>query len=264
MPAGDRARREIAATMLTAAQLDFYAAHGWVAAPGFFTPVEAARMAGWTEELLARPEAPGAHWVYYEDDRAEPGRRIPQRIENFCPHHAPFDDLVRTGPLPAAIGQLLGEAPVLFKEKINLKLPGGGGFEAHQDQQAGWSAYASFFVTALVSIDGSDEENGCLTMLERGRVTRLIGGEWRPLAAEELEGFASRPVPTRPGDVLFFDSYAPHASGPNRTASPRRILYLTYNRASDGDQRERYYADKHASFPPDVERRPGKTYTFRV
>jgi ectoine hydroxylase-related dioxygenase (phytanoyl-CoA dioxygenase family) len=75
---------------------------------------------------------------------------------------------------------------------------------------------------------------------------------------------ALAPVQTHPGDVIFFDSFVPHASGPNRTAAPRRILYVTYSRAGNGDHRARYFADKRRDFPPDIEREPGRTYTFRV
>ena len=64
--------------------------------------------------------------------------------------------------------------------------------------------------------------------------------------------------------MLLFDSYVPHASAENMTGAARRILYLTYNRLSDGDQRERYYRDKFAAFPPDVARVPGSEYVFRV
>jgi ectoine hydroxylase-related dioxygenase (phytanoyl-CoA dioxygenase family) len=71
-------------------------------------------------------------------------------------------------------------------------------------------------------------------------------------------------VPTSPGDVIFFDSFVPHASGPNRTTEPRRILYLTYNLVVHGDQRARYHADKHTSFPPDIERDHNRQYVFRV
>ena len=71
-------------------------------------------------------------------------------------------------------------------------------------------------------------------------------------------------VPTAPGDVIFFDSFVPHASKENRSAEPRRILYLTWNLADDGDRREQYYADKRAAFPPDVERRGDVAYVFRV
>jgi hypothetical protein len=79
-----------------------------------------------------------------------------------------------------------------------------------------------------------------------------------------MRSFALVPMPSNPGDVLFFDSYAPHASKPNRTRRPRRILYLTYNAASAGDHRLRYFAEKRANFPPDIERAPGAEYKFRV
>ncbi len=48
------------------------------------------------------------------------------------------------------------------------------------------------------------------------------------------------------------------------TAAPRRVLYVTYNRLSEGDHRQRYYADKRKSYPPDIERDPDKEYKFRV
>jgi len=35
---------------------------------------------------------------------------------------------------------------VLFKEKVNFKMPGGDGFKPHQDSQAGWDRYADYFV----------------------------------------------------------------------------------------------------------------------
>ena len=41
---------------------------------------------------------------------------------------------------------------------------------------------------------------------------------------------------------------------------PRPVAY----RASEGDHRARYFADKHRNFPPDVEREPGKVYVFKV
>ena len=52
----------------------------------------------------------------------------------------------------------------------------------------------------------------------------------------------------QPGDLLFFDSYTPHYSDTNTTTRSRRAAYLTYNAASRGDFRDRYYADKRAEF----------------
>ncbi len=44
--------------------------------------------------------------------------------------------------LRGAVATLFGEPAMLFKDKINFKLPGGDGFKPHQDQQTGWSASA--------------------------------------------------------------------------------------------------------------------------
>ena len=244
--------------------LAHYSRTGWAAARGFFSPSEAAEIGAWTDELMARPEAPGAHMVYHEASLLDPSKRVVQRVENFCPFHSEFDVLVRQGPLPAAVAQLLESPAVLFKDKINFKMPGGAGFEAHQDQQAGWSTYTDMFVTALVCIDPATVTNGCLELADCPRQVGMIGKEWEPLTPEQMSAFSLEPVETEPGDVLFFDSYAPHASRPNMSGEGRRLLYLTYNAANDGDHRKAYFADKRANFPPDIERPKGVEYKFRV
>jgi 2-aminoethylphosphonate dioxygenase len=236
---------------------------GYVVARGCLGPDQVAQLLEWTAELESAPEVSGQHWVYHEDSLTTPSRRLVQRIENFCPYHEGFDCFVRNGSLASWTGALMGGPVVLFKDKINFKMPGGGGFAAHQDQQAGWSQYGSIFVTAMVTLDAATLENGCLEIASAGHRHRpeLIGEQWKPL---EVDSLNLQPVPTEPGDVIFFDSFVPHASKPNFTALSRRVLYLTYNLASEGDQRGRYFADKHASFPPDVDRDPGKVYVFRV
>jgi len=252
-----------AAALLTAEQLAHYASKAWVAVPGFFSTAQTAQIASWVEELERRPERPGVEMVYHEPKLDDPSVRLVQRIENFCEFHAGFGELVQ-GRLQSAIEALINEPAVLFKDKINFKKAGGAGFEAHQDQQAGWSVYAPLFVTALVSIDAATLANGCLEIADAPRAAGLIGEEWKPLTSSQMAGYPTIPVPCSPGDVLFFDSYVPHASKANATDSARRILYLTYNAASYGDHRAQYFADKRANFPPDIERKPGTEYRFRV
>jgi len=261
-PAAELAR--LAAAPLGAAEVAAFARDGVLRVGGLFDERAMAEIERWTEELAAAPERPGRHWVYREQSLLDPSARVLQRIENFHPFHDGFRRLMSEGTLVDATAQLLGDAPVLFKDKINFKMPGGDGFKPHQDQQAGWSAYAPYFITALISIDDATVENGCLEVVPGRHQEGLIGAEWRPLDEAEAPRAAFRPLPTRRGDVVFFDSYAPHASGPNLTAAPRRVLYITWNRAADGDHRLRYYADKHRNYPPDVEREAGKSYVFRV
>ena len=112
-----------------------------------------------------------------------------------------------------------------------------------------------------MTLDPATIENGCLEMVPGRHKEGLIGEEWNPLSEDGLDLV---PVPTAPGDVIFFDSFAPHASKPNFTDTPRRILYLTYNAAAYGDHRAQYFADKRAAFPPDVERAAGASYTYKV
>lgn len=245
-------------------QLERFRRDGYVVVPSLYGPEALSRIEAWTREVAAMPEVPGRHMVYYEDSLSEPGTRVLSRIENFCAHHPGFEALLADGELPARVSELFGEPAVLFKEKINFKLPGGGGFRAHQDVQAGWDAYAALHVTALVSIDPTTADNGCLELVPGAQVRGLIGEKWKPLVEDELPELDFVACPTRPGDVVFFDSFVPHRSAPNLTDKPRRVLYVTYNRLSEGDHRARYYADKRRSYPPDCERDPGVHYEFRV
>ena len=154
---------------------------------------------------------------------------------------------------------------MLFKDKINFKEPGGAGFDSAPGPTGRLvGVRADVRHGAGLASTPPTIENGCLEMADAPRLGALIGQEWTPLTPAQMAAFTLVPVPGAPGDVLFFDSYAPHASKPNLTASQRRILYLTYNLARDGDHRRAYFAAKRASFPPDVEREPGKDYTFRV
>jgi hypothetical protein len=240
-----------------------FRANGYLIVRGLFKGRDLADLIRWTDDVEAWPETPGEAMKYFETSRGD-GSRLLQRIENFYPYHDGFRAMCDGPELRGISSELIGEEAVLFKEKINFKLPGGAGFEPHQDAQADWGKYSNFHITAMVSVDPCTLENGCLEMVAGHHDRGLIGDLWKPLSDEQMRGMNFTSVPTAPGDAIFFDSYAPHRSAPNNTADPRRVLYITYNRASDGDWRVQYYADKRKSFPPDCEREPGKVYEYKV
>ena len=249
---------------LTGREIESFKRGGYACVDGMFDTGELARITGWVDELQNWPETPGRHMMYFEQSLDEPPRRILNRMENFSPYHAGMRELLECPALLGATEALFGEAAVLFKEKINFKLPGGGGFEPHQDVQAGWDDYASVYITAMVSIDETTHENGCLEMGRWNHRREMIGDLWQPLTDAQLEDVEFVPCPTKAGGVVYFDSFVPHRSAPNLTTTPRRVLYITYNKLSEGDHRERYYADKRESYPPDCEREPDKVYAYRV
>jgi 2-aminoethylphosphonate dioxygenase len=234
----------------------------YLVVPGLFGPEETREIRRWVDEVQAWPETAGRHMMYFE--QTADGRRLLNRMENVPPYHAGFDRLARGERLLGACAQLFGEPAVLFKDKINFKLPGGGGFDPHQDVQAGWARYASVHITALIAVDRATIANGCLEVAKDFHRHALIGNEWEPLTEVQLTGIRFVPVEAVPGDTVFFDSFLPHRSAPNHTTEQRRVLYYTYNKASEGDHLQRYYADKRASYPPDIEREAGREYRYRV
>ena len=248
--------------VLTQDQIDSFHENGYVFLPGAFSAAEAHLFDAWSRDLAERPEQVGSHWVYHEMSQRGDGTRLINRIENMTPFHPGLRELAES--LRSGIGQLLGEEAVLFKDKINFKMPGGDGFLPHQDAQAGWETYARYYINAMVTIDEATSENGCLEVAKRPATPKLVGNEWEPLTVEQTATMDFKMLPTKPGDVLFFDAYVPHRSAPNTSEKIRRIYFATYNRLSEGDFLERYYADKRQSFPPDIERIAGKDYVYRV
>jgi len=230
-------------------------------------PIESKKIdqiVSWVNEVQDYPEVPGKHMMYFEKSLLDSETRLLQRMENVYEYHDGFHELFDSDRVKGVVSDLFRESAVLFKDKINFKLPGGGGFDWHQDQQAGWWVYAPIFITALICIDPVTADNGPLELSSGQHKQGLIGKEWEPLNDNNMEGMKFEPVMLEPGDMVFFDSFVPHGSGPNMTDQPRRVLYITYNKLSDGDHRKQYYADKRKSFPPDCERDPKKEYKFRV
>jgi ectoine hydroxylase-related dioxygenase (phytanoyl-CoA dioxygenase family) len=236
---------------------------GYLLVRGMYAADEVADISRWTDEVSGSPEQAGRDWKYFENSKTD-GSRILCRIENFVPFHEGFSGLITRRRMFQAVCELFGEEAVLFKDKINFKLPGGDGFREHQDVQAGWDDYADLHITAMIAIDETNAENGSLEMIPGMHKQGVLGEMWAPLTDADTNHAEYIPVHCKPGDAVFFDSYAPHRSGPNNTAEARRVLYITYNRLSEGDSRAQYYADKHRNFPPDIERDSDRDYSFKV
>ena len=249
--------------MLSNEQIEQFHRDGFLLVRGMYSPEEMKDISQWTGDVAGSPEIPGHYMMYFESSKQD-GSRIISRIEDFVSFHDGFAELITRRRMQQAVSELFGEKAVLFKDKINFKLPGGDGFKEHQDVQAGWDDYAALHITAMVAIDGTNEANGSVEMIPGMHKQGLLGKMWEPLTDQDTANAAYVPVHCQPGDAVFFDSYAPHRSMPNRTDKARRVLYITFNRDSEGDHRAQYYADKRKNYPPDIERDPDKDYSFKV
>jgi len=254
---------------LSSKQLEQFDRDGFllIKAADIWTPEELKALITDVAAMEHWPDAPGKYMKYYEANRRDAnGPKLLQRIENFTQYAQSLEQLCgNDSKLCNMAGDLLGEKALLYKEKVNYKLAGGGGFAPHQDVAAGWWMYGqTIHISCLVSIDAATVENGCLEVVAAGHRGGMISDEWKEIPLDTVDKLKWITVPTEPGDVLFFDSYVPHRSGPNDTDKPRRVLYSTYAKACEGDLRDRYYADKRKSFPPDCEREEGKKYEYKI
>eukprot|EP00656_Telonema_subtile_P020985 TRINITY_DN22034_c0_g1_i1.p1 TRINITY_DN22034_c0_g1~~TRINITY_DN22034_c0_g1_i1.p1 ORF type:complete len:335 (-),score=57.32 TRINITY_DN22034_c0_g1_i1:369-1373(-) len=232
----------------------------------WLSPLEQSSLELWLLEVQNWPEK-RYQWMKYFEKSSRDNSTLLNRVENFLPYHQGLRELFLGPKVMALIEQLLGSTAVLYKDKLNMKLPGGGGFEPHQDMAAGWSSYGNGrmeFVTHSVSMDHAHEKNGALQFVAGRHTAGLFAGSWEPMPPKLVEEMAWDLVEARPGDLILFGAYTPHRSGPNRHTHARRNFYLTYNKLSDGDHRAQYFIDKRRGYPPEIERDPAKTYTYRI
>ena len=216
---------------------------GWVVQRGRLDADLVTDLADWTDELekWARTGGPGLH--HFEQTDHGP---VVARSERFADEHRELGDFIRGSLIGDTLTALFGEPALLFKEKVNYKYPGGGGFAPHQDATA--YRFVDHHISVMVPIDSATEASGCLWFAPghgEGQLPTDDRGRVHDDVAPTLDW---QPLPVEPGDVVFFDSYAPHKSDTNATNHPRRALYLTYNAESRGDLRAKYYEDKQAEF----------------
>lgn len=240
--------------------MNIYQRDGFIHLKGFYNSDEVAIIRAHVDEIQHLPEIRGEQMMWFEDVN---GERVLHRVEDFCRRHDGMaENFVKKGnKMLEMLTDLIDEELILFKDKINFKLPGGVGFKAHQDQAAGWDKLITWSVSVAVFVDEATIENGCLEVAAGYHKNGLLKEMWEPIDDLNLP---YEYVTCEPGDVIVFDSYVPHRSGFNRTSNPRRAIFLTYNKASEGDQLNTYYSDKRCNYPPDIEQDKGTEYVYRV
>ena len=216
---------------------------GWLVLRGAIPTDELTRIRHEVEALERSARDGGPELHHFEQTERGPALA---RSEDFVPHRPLLRAFVCDGPIVEVVGDLFGGPAVLFKEKINYKHPGGGGFAPHQDATA--YRFVDHHISCMVPLDPSTEASGCLHVAPGYEAGTLLTDHRGRIDESVADSLDWRPVEVQPGDLLVFDSYTPHRSGTNTTDRPRRAMYLTYNAAADGDHRDRYYADKRAEF----------------
>ena len=227
--------------ILNEEQTKMFKDKGFIVLKDFFDNEVMDKVSAWLDELRDKQSGRNEEAKYFEKS-SKTGENILVRIENVLGNLNP--ELAKLLIPPKAIEcltQLFGEAPVLFKEKFNYKLPGCRADKLHQDQAAGWNSYCDFFISMAIVVDENRKENAALSFMKSGNYERkLMTEEWQPLTEDDPPYSPEDEyvlLEADPWDVIFFDSYVPHGSPANTSDRSRRNIFLTFNKQSDGDMR---------------------------
>ena len=177
--------------------------------------------------FLAKKEKFNKNHIYYENQKKS---KIIRRIERITEDSKSVYKLLNEKRLMLIIRSLMKDKFILFKDKLNLKLPGGEGFEPHIDGhftwidkkkkiRKGWQEYSNNFLNVVIPLEKS---------------------------------FKFQSIEQNPGDVLFYDWRVCHSSKKNNSKKSRMIFYVTYAQLKEGKRkiRQKYYSDKVLSKNP--------------
>lgn len=212
------------------------------------SPFNASNIQNWRDEakrLWSLPEIEDSD-NFRVDSRANlGGKRVPERLDPVIDISPVFAALSQDQRIISIASLLLGEPPILFKDKLIVKPPGVTGYPLHQD-----FAYIDFFgfegsqqLAVCIAIDKTEDDSGPIEFFPNLHHRRLPSPAERPGETDEqlLDIKKGQILVMNPGDMVFFNSLCPHRSAPNTSAQSRRLLFFTYNARSSGDFYDAYY-----------------------
>ncbi len=239
-------------SILSNEQKTFWENNSYLCLPGLFSDISH-KMSDWVEEV-SKCVGDKRLIVSYEADQPN---QI-SRIENFTHINDNLKEVIVGERSTAIISELMGEQAILYKERINFKLPGGGAHSAHQDgvayEKGGdrkFDLSVTPYISILVAVDDASETNGCLEVVPEWSMTKdtILEMEYpdpsNPAFSKISQSVEDElhwlKILTKPGDAILFTERLPHRSEPNRSDVSRRVLYGVYNPEKEGDKREEYY-----------------------
>ncbi|OAG35696.1 hypothetical protein AYO21_10090 [Fonsecaea monophora] len=159
--------------LLSEEQVRSFRRNGYLVLGNVLSEVETEELQRWAQEVHDWTTDANSPWMPYEEINAR-GERVLCRTENYADSHAGLNSLLRGQKLLDLLKQLSGEEMLLFKEKINYKLAGSGGFAPHIDATAYTHIKDIKHLAILLAVDPSNISNGGLEVVEGTKVAELV------------------------------------------------------------------------------------------
>ena len=220
--------------MLSPEQIAFYHKNGYLTVENVLSAAELAELRQVTDDFVERSRSVSEHNEIYDLERnhsAEHPRL--RRIKNPIQQHDAYDRALRHDGILDIVEQLIGPGLRRHNTKLNMKEPDhGSAVEWHQD----WAFYPHTNDDVLavgVCIDDMTEENGCMLMAPGSHKGELhshhengvfVGAVSEP----DFHPGAVAKCLVKAGGITIHHARTLHASTPNHSAEPRRLLLFEY------------------------------------
>lgn len=230
---------------LTAEQLARYEEDGYLVLPALFNrreigsmAAEATRLAQWQVAISLALGEPTPRL----DVQRRNGHVVLRKLQPVNDVSPVFLRFSRDDRLVDPLRDLFGCEPVLMEEKLNYKqvLPGNpdvvtgaddDSFPFHTDYAYFWlDGYPSETVSSAITIDDMTRDNGPILVVPGSHKKQWPHKEgWPPVLADDaVDPSDVVPVVAPAGSVLIFHSSLVHASSPNLTCEPRRVMIFSH------------------------------------
>ena len=222
--------------MLTQAQVDFYHENGYLGVENVLSADEIADLRRVTDEFVDKSRAVTQHTDVFD---LEPGHTAEsprlRRLKDPFKHHPVYLQTLHHPKILDIVSQLIGYALRSNGNKLNLKYSEfGSPVEWHQD----WSFYPHTnddLLAVGVCIDPMTMENGALLVIpgsHKGPVldhhSKSRGVFVGAVTDEDFTGENAVPILLGAGGISIHHVRTLHASAPNTSPNPRRLLLSQY------------------------------------
>jgi len=220
--------------MLTQEQIDFYHENGYLGVDNVLSTDEVADLQRVTDEFLEMSRAYTEHTAAFD---LEPGHTSEaprlRRLKDPIEHHAVYDATLRHPGILERVSQLIGPTIRTNGNKLNMKSAGfGSAVEWHQD--FAFYPHTNDDILAVgIAIDDMMLENGPLMIIPGSHKGRMYshhqGGVFVGAVTEDVpDADRAVPIELKAGGISIHHARALHASSPNVSDRPRRLLLFQY------------------------------------
>lgn len=220
--------------MLTSEEIAFYHENGYIVVEDVLSDDELAALRRVTDQFVERSRgvAESDDVFDLEPDHSAERPRL-RRIKNPIDQHAVYDQIFRHDGILDIVEQLIGPGLRRNTTKLNMKEPDhGSAVEWHQD----WAFYPHTNDDVLavgVCLDDMTEENGCMLMLPGSHKGELYSHHENgvfvgAVSDPDFQPGATAKCLVKAGGITIHHARTLHASTPNHSTEPRRLLLFEY------------------------------------